>query len=336
RLRHVGFPVSPRDYRGLPAFASLSLAGSESRVFEKIGNPAQSSTSAGEAGLVASVIQAMDQTDKTYRPLEKKVAEIADILGTLKLERARPVIAGILIASYLALFTIPPAVAITTSDTLRWLSQTLFHDMQEIQRAAYTEALSLSTPELVNELDAAFASLDKPEDSDSVHHLLKEPADESLIRAAEQRLNVRFGSDYLALLKTSNGVNTYWQSSETEHYLLSPVQQVERFKHELNALSDDFTETDSLDNRSFARVVRQPSDGEYQEMVFDLAALGEMLLIGRRSDGEYLLLDNNVETDAPAQVIQLYLGFEGLEGSHYNGLKSFLADQLSKLRMAAP
>ncbi|MET0091840.1 MAG: iron-containing redox enzyme family protein, partial [Candidatus Thiodiazotropha sp.] len=29
RLRLVGFPVSPRDYRGLPAFASLSLAGSE-------------------------------------------------------------------------------------------------------------------------------------------------------------------------------------------------------------------------------------------------------------------------------------------------------------------
>ncbi|MET0090533.1 MAG: hypothetical protein ABW068_11060, partial [Candidatus Thiodiazotropha sp.] len=29
RLRHVGFPVSPRDYRGLPAFASLSLAGSD-------------------------------------------------------------------------------------------------------------------------------------------------------------------------------------------------------------------------------------------------------------------------------------------------------------------
>ncbi|MET0091181.1 MAG: hypothetical protein ABW068_14400, partial [Candidatus Thiodiazotropha sp.] len=29
RLRLVGFPVSPRDYRGLPAFASLSLAGSD-------------------------------------------------------------------------------------------------------------------------------------------------------------------------------------------------------------------------------------------------------------------------------------------------------------------
>ena len=29
RLRHVGHPVSPRGYRGLPAFASLSMAGSE-------------------------------------------------------------------------------------------------------------------------------------------------------------------------------------------------------------------------------------------------------------------------------------------------------------------
>ncbi len=29
RLRHVGYPVSPRGYRGLPAFASLSMAGSE-------------------------------------------------------------------------------------------------------------------------------------------------------------------------------------------------------------------------------------------------------------------------------------------------------------------
>ena len=28
RLRHVGYPVSPRGYRGLPAFASLSMAGS--------------------------------------------------------------------------------------------------------------------------------------------------------------------------------------------------------------------------------------------------------------------------------------------------------------------
>ena len=29
RLRHVGYPVSPRGYRGLPAFASLSMAGSK-------------------------------------------------------------------------------------------------------------------------------------------------------------------------------------------------------------------------------------------------------------------------------------------------------------------
>ena len=27
RLRHVGYPVSPRGYQGLPAFASLSMAG---------------------------------------------------------------------------------------------------------------------------------------------------------------------------------------------------------------------------------------------------------------------------------------------------------------------
>ena len=32
RLRHVGYPVSPRGYRGLPAFASLSMAGSASEV----------------------------------------------------------------------------------------------------------------------------------------------------------------------------------------------------------------------------------------------------------------------------------------------------------------
>ncbi len=31
RLRHVGYPVSPRGYRGLPAFASLSMAGSGGR-----------------------------------------------------------------------------------------------------------------------------------------------------------------------------------------------------------------------------------------------------------------------------------------------------------------
>ena len=36
RLRHVGYPVSPRGYRGLPAFASLSMAGSV-RAYEKQG-----------------------------------------------------------------------------------------------------------------------------------------------------------------------------------------------------------------------------------------------------------------------------------------------------------
>ena len=36
RLRHVGYPVSPRGYRGLPAFASLSMAGSE-RVYNITG-----------------------------------------------------------------------------------------------------------------------------------------------------------------------------------------------------------------------------------------------------------------------------------------------------------
>ena len=33
RLRHVGYPVSPRGYRGLPAFASLSMAGSDGKEF---------------------------------------------------------------------------------------------------------------------------------------------------------------------------------------------------------------------------------------------------------------------------------------------------------------
>ena len=37
RLRHVGYPVSPRGYRGLPAFASLSMAGSGGRI--RRGNP---------------------------------------------------------------------------------------------------------------------------------------------------------------------------------------------------------------------------------------------------------------------------------------------------------
>ncbi len=36
RLRHVGYPVSPRGYRGLPAFASLSMAGSAG---EELGDP---------------------------------------------------------------------------------------------------------------------------------------------------------------------------------------------------------------------------------------------------------------------------------------------------------
>ncbi len=36
RLRHVGYPVSPRGYRGLPAFASLSMAGSAGLVVAEV------------------------------------------------------------------------------------------------------------------------------------------------------------------------------------------------------------------------------------------------------------------------------------------------------------
>ncbi len=319
----------------IPLFSSLALM-KKHRIFERIGRLEWSQHSLGDTRLAASVIQAMDETDKTYRPLEKKAAEIADIIGTLKLERARPAIAGLLIATYLGLFAVPPAVAISTSDSLRMLTQTLFQDMQEVHRSAYEEALSLSTPELLNELESTFASFNRAEDSDAAHHLLNMAAGDSSIREAERRLNIRFENDYRTLLRTSNGINTLWNDPTAEYYLLSPIEQVARFRQALDRLQNRRPGTDSPSVAQSIQVTRQLSDGEYQEMTFDVDVLGEMLLIGSRSEGEYLLMDNRAESAHPGQVIQLYMGFDGLAGSQYSSLKSFLADQLANLKMAAP
>ena len=50
RLRHVGYPVSPRGYRGLPAFASLSMAGSEGCVYRSLSRIAREITGAQWSG----------------------------------------------------------------------------------------------------------------------------------------------------------------------------------------------------------------------------------------------------------------------------------------------
>jgi Zn-dependent protease len=314
----------------LPLFSSLTLM-RKSRIYQNLDRLDQGSNTTRDERLVASVIQTMDQTDKSYRPLEKKAAEIREIMGTLKLERPAPTIIGLLLGSYLALFLAPPVVAFSASSTLRSYTQTLFHDVDEIERTAYEDDHSQTTPELLAELRSAFSSLDQPDQQMPPHRLLLKPASEADILAAEQRLQTRFESDYRQLLTTSNGINTFWQDPTANHYMLLPIEQVSIFSAELNRINDSMTEV----NTPVAHVSLEPSNGNYQEMSFDYAQLGKMLLIGRQTDMEYLLLDHGTN-GMPAQVIQIYRSVNGLGGSRYANLRSYLAVQLSHLKVAAP
>jgi Zn-dependent protease len=64
---------------------------------------------------IASIIQAIDETDKRYRPLEKKVREITDILSMLRVKAAAPRVAGALLALYLATLLLPPIAVLAIS-----------------------------------------------------------------------------------------------------------------------------------------------------------------------------------------------------------------------------
>jgi Zn-dependent protease len=321
----------------LPLFGSLKLM-RKSRIYQNLNRLDQESNITQDERLVASVIQVMDQTAKSYRPLKKKAAEIREIMSTLKLERPAPAIIGLLLGSYLALFLVPPVVAYSTSSALRLYTQrlytqTLFHGIDEIQQAetAHEEEHSQTTSELLAELGSEFSSLDQPDQQMPPHRLLLKPASEADILAAEQRLQTRFESDYRQLLMTSNGVNTFWQDPTADHYMLLPIEQVSRFGAELNRIKDSMTEAKA----PVAHVSLEPSNGNYQEMSFDYEQLGSMLLIGRQTDMEYLLLDQSTD-GMPAQVIQIYKSISGLGGSRYANLKSYLTVQLSHLKVAAP
>ncbi len=314
----------------LPLFSSLTLM-RKGRIYQNLDSLTQGSNTTRDEPLVASVIQVMDQTDRSYRPLEKKATEIAEIVGTLKLERPGPAIIGLLLGSYLALFLVPPVVAYSSSSELRSYTQILFQDLDEIQQTAYEDAHSRTTPELVAELGTAFSSLNRPDQQMPPHRLLLAPASEADLLAAEQRLQTRFESDYRQLMKTSNGLNTFWQDPTANHYMLLPIERISRFNEELNRIKGSMTEADS----AVAHVSLEPINGNYQEMSFDFAQLGKMLLIGKQTDMEYLLLDQGTD-GVPAQVIQIYRSANGLGGSRYANLRSYLTVQLSHLKVAAP
>jgi Zn-dependent protease len=314
----------------LPLFSSLTLM-RKSRIYQNIDTHTQAGKTPGDDRMAALVIQTMDQTDKSYRPLKKKAVEIGEIMGTLKLERPAPAIIRLLLGSYLALFLAPPVVAYSTSSALRSYTQTLFRDVDEIQRTAHEDDHSPTTPELLAELGSAFSSLGQPDQQMPPHRLLLKPASEADILAAERRLQTRFESDYRQLFVTSNGVNTFWQDPTASHYMLLPIEQVSRFGAELNRIKGSMTEA----NAPVAHVSLEPSKGNYQEMSFDFEQLGKMLLIGRQTDMEYLLLDQG-NGGMPGQVIQIYRSVNGLGGSRYANLRSYLEVQLSHLKVAAP
>jgi Zn-dependent protease len=282
---------------------------------------------------IVSVIQAIDETDRRYRPLVKKAQEIAEIITALRLKPAAPAITGLFLATYLATFLLPPVVVYTTSPGIASIATLLFSDIEVMQQEARDQAMTLPIPQLVTELAERHGSLSDPYRPEGESIILRAPATNEAISRTEARLGVPLDTVHRRFLETSNGFINLWSSTNETDYLLFPGEQIERFAQQLPGIVKRLRMQTGKDEPPLVHILQASAPVETEGETLNLNQIAHMLYIGNLNERAYLLLDSAPQPDTPASLLVIYESPLGLEGTRFKSLHHYLANKLAETQI---
>jgi Zn-dependent protease len=319
----------------VPFFSGLALS-KRKKIFKAIDSVTGDTNRLPPNEQIASVIQAIDQIDKAYRPLEKKAAEITDILSTLRLKPATSATATAFLVVYLAIFFLPPIAAYTTSPGLHHIVMSRFSDSEAIQQEAHDRAMTLPMPELVSKLAEFHRHVSGQYRVASDSAILRQPATGEALALAEARLGSRLDKEYRQFLETSNGYINLLSLQDEPDYLLFPVERVGRFAQQLPEIVTRLHDKADNDKPPSVHVLDASATIETEAKQLELNQIAHMLYIGNLDDTQYLLLDTPSQPNAPANLLILFEYEGGLEGTRWQTLRHYLADDLAAAQVTNP
>ncbi|MEJ2622389.1 MAG: hypothetical protein P8163_19705 [Candidatus Thiodiazotropha sp.] len=312
----------------LPLFGGLALM-KRKKVLDSLEAITDESKQPLPNDRIASVIQAIDENDKTYRPLEKKAQEIADILNTLRLKPAKPAVVGAFLAIYLATFLLPPIAVFATSPGIQSITALLFSDFETIQQEAYERAMALPIPQLVTELAVLYSDATEPTQAASMHDATRPPATNKIITLAEKRLGTHLDEGHRQFLEASNGFVDRLNTKDETNYLLFPAEKIVRFAQKLPEIVNRLRIETRSDDPPHVQILSATATEESKVEVLNLNQIAHMLVIGNPHKREYLLLDTTQQADSPASLLIVYETPGDLQGRRFKSLRHYLADDLS-------
>lgn len=315
----------------LPFLSGLALL-KRKRVFDVMDGVTDAAADSSPNTQTAAVIQAIDHSDKRYRPLQKKAQEISEILSVLRLKPAAPAAVGAFLTLYIGAFAVPPVALVATAPNLMATAQKYVAGIETKRQASYDRAIALPMPQLVRELLDATHRRNQAINPALSRPLLQPPARNGAIAAAEQRLAARIDGDYRQFLEIGNGFIELGHSSRDTRYLLFPVERVERFAEALSQLyARSYKQSPKQDKPPLVYLEDGTAEGG---KTLEPARLSHMLLVGRPHPGAYLLLEPNHRGKASARAMLIQETAGGFSGRYFSSLHAFLADELSKRQEA--
>jgi Zn-dependent protease len=317
----------------LPLFSVLMLL-RRRRVLDTLEGATDGIESPSSHKTVAAVIQAIDETDRSYRPLKKKLREIVEILSTLEIKRVTPAAAKKFLAFYLATIVLPLVVVFAASPGIDGIRTALFSDIEDIQQTAQHSTESSAMSQLVIALADRYRNILDPHLSQGERDIVRPPVTHKSITQAETRLGIKFDRAHLEFLETSNGFVSQLSSTDGKDYLIYPAEEVVRFAQKLPQIVNSLLSANSSGTRNDVMIKEASDSIETQGEVYDLNQLAPMLLIGNPHKGNYLLLDTEPETAKPSLLYVIYETPGGLEGRRFKSLRHYLTYHLSMIESA--
>ncbi|MEJ2694375.1 MAG: hypothetical protein P8166_15410 [Candidatus Thiodiazotropha sp.] len=312
----------------LPLFGGLALM-KRKKVLDSLEEITDESKEALPNDHIASVIQAIDENDKTYRPLVKKAQEIAEILNTLRLKPAKPAVAGTFLAIYLATLMLPPIVVFATSPGIQSITALLFSNFETIQQEAYERAMALPMSQLVTEMATLDSGATEPTQPSNGDEATRPPATNNIITLTEKRLGAHLDEEHRQFLETSNGFVNQPNTSDGTSYLLFPAEKITRFGQKLPEIVNRMRIETRNDDPPHIQILSATASEESKAEALNLNQVAHMLFIGNPHKREYLLLDTAHQPDTPSPILIVYETSGDLQGRRFKSLRHYLAEDLS-------
>jgi Zn-dependent protease len=284
---------------------------------------------------IASVIQAIDNTDKTYRPLKRKVREIADVIYTQGLKQVSPTFARVFLVVYFATILLPPVIVYASSPGVENIRMWFSPDSEETLKTAQERTMSYSMSQMVMELADRHRDISDPYRSQGERIIMRPPATHKSITHAEMLLGIKFDEEYLQFLKTSNGFINQLSSPDEIDYLIYPVEDVVRFAQKLPEIVNRFRAEASSNGRHRVRIKEASDSIEVKSEELNLNQLAPMLVIGNPHEGNFLLLDTVSQSVTSSSLYEVFETPSGLEGRRFKSLRHYLTYHLSMLQAAS-